>query len=105
MILLVGMLITAIIYSEKNKGIIYVLSGVTAGGIGTALSGILCFAFGVWKKIVLYPDVFAGAVGNAVKICIGVTIPVGLVIAAAAFIIMFLMQRKIDNNSKRAIVV
>lgn len=96
MVILLAMLITVVIYSSKTKGLMYVAAGLTGGGLATALSGVLCFAFRVWRKIILQPEVFAQAVRNTVKTGILLTIPAGLAVAAAMYVVFILLFKKAE---------
>ena len=105
MVILLSVLIIVIIYAERQKGMTFVAAGFAGGGLGAVVFSLLCLIFGVWKKITLQPEALAEAIGNLVKASVLLIIPVGLVIALAAFITMLIINRKLNSKNERKIVV
>ena len=105
MFILLGMLSILIIYTDRKKGFLYTLIGLSGGSLGAAAAAALCVIFKVYSKINIVPDVLASAVGNAVKICLLLVIPAGFAVAAASYIVFLITYRKINKTNERTIVV
>ena len=105
MFILLGMLSVVILYTDRKKGIIYNFIGLSGGSLGAAVAAALCIIFKSYNKISIMPEVFAGAAGNAVKICLFLVIPAGLILATASYIGFFITYKKIEKANERSIVV
>lgn len=105
MFILLGMLSIVILHTDKKKGFIYTFIGLSGGSLGAAVAAALCVIFKSYNKISILPEVFALAAGNALKICLLLVIPAGLILALASYIAFFITYKKIEKGKERSIVV
>lgn len=104
-ILVLGLILLAIIYTDRQKGFMYAMMGISAGAFGTFITAIFCFIGRVWNNIVLKPAVFQSAVSDIMKIYFTALVGVSIGVAALSYIILLLLYRKMKRKDQRAIVV
>ena len=103
--ILTGTLLLAIIYANRQKGLVYTFCGIAAGGAGAAAGALLSCAFDVWGKLAITPAALNTAVSKALATCCALTAAAGIIIAVAAYIVFLILFRKIGKKEERSIVV
>ena len=104
-ILVIGLILLAVIYADRQKGFLYALMGVSAGAFGTFITAVFCFIGRVWNNIQLTPTVFQNAVSDIMKLYFTALVGVSLGVAVVSYVLLLLIYRKMKKKDQRAIVV
>ena len=92
------------LYRSSQKALVYLLAGISAGGLGTLLGALLCMVTRVHEQLVVIPEIydelFAGAIGTFfVYLAL-----ISAAIAVVFYALMYIAYKQSNKKSERKLI-
>ena len=100
-----GVILIMVVYTDRRRGGIYVLSGITAGAFGTFAGSLICTLFRLSERLNIAPEVYALAAEGLIKTFFFVLAAVSFAVCAVSYLFLIFLYRRSNKKTQRTAVV